>query len=136
MEFMGVRSSWLMRLRNSLFAWLAVSAASRARSASARACSSASSARLRSVTSRELTITPSSGPVRERVVPTDSTCRQLPSLCRKRKAAERVSPGFMATSVSFSTTPAASSGWISSKALRPSSSDGRKPKSRSTAGLW
>ena len=40
--FSGVRSSWLMRERNSLFAWLASSAAARARSASAmRSCSSA-----------------------------------------------------------------------------------------------
>ena len=55
----GVRSSWLIVARNSLLARLADSAWARARSASARAHSSAASAALRSVISRRTTTVPS-----------------------------------------------------------------------------
>ena len=81
MLFIGVRSSWLMRDRNSLFARFA-------RSASSFARASASSARF---ALRDVAAVGDDAPRRaesgESVRPTFSNTRQLPSLWRMRNVA-------------------------------------------------
>jgi hypothetical protein len=83
-EFIGVRNSWLMRLRNSLFARFARSASSRACSASVVARRSALSAARCSVMSRALPTTPAAVAPSINVRFTDSISRHVPSAWRAR----------------------------------------------------
>ena len=125
MAFMGVRISWLMLARNSLFASLEASAATLS------CCNT--SARLRSVMSRAATIIPAGLPSRSvnRAALSKTSTRRL-SLVNRWLSIVTRSP----CRVRLTATPVCSASWDGTKSSRlPSNSSRDQPNVSSKAGF-
>src|SRR6202140_1038654 len=88
------------------------------------------------VTSREVTTMPPPATSFSRLLPTDSSQTQDPSLRRKRYSGGAALPTLSVRRSSAARTAGASSGWTRARRLFPKSSDGLYPATRSSEGLW